>query len=258
MAKSKKNHRKNNRPKHDQLEGRNIIVEVLRRKKRNVHEIFVDGRAKQDHKIAEILSLAKKRKIPVRPISRQELDTKSVTGVHNGVIAFADPHPAYTALEIIDKAYEDNQQPFLVMVDELNYEQNLGAILRSSMGAGVHGVIIPDVRGKGLTPVVQRVAMGGSEEVPVVREGLFNAIKHIKKAGITVIGADMDGTPIWDLPLKGAVAFVFGGESKGLSPTLRKKCDHIASVPLNLGLESLNVSVTAGVFLFEKNRQERE
>lgn len=258
MAKSKKNYRKNNKSKHDQLEGRNIIVEVLRRKKRAVQEIFVDGRAKKDHKIAEILSLAKKRKIPVQSVSRQDLDEKSVTGVHNGVIAIAEPHPSYTTLEVIDKAYEQNEQPFLVMVDELNYEQNLGAILRSSMGAGVHGVIIPDVRGKGLTPVVQRVAMGGSEEVPLIREGLFNAIKHIKKAGVTVIGADMDGTPIWDLPLQGAVAFVFGGESKGLSPTLRNKCDHIASVPLNLGLESLNVSVTAGVFLFEKNRQERE
>jgi len=258
MAKSKNNYRKNNKSKHDQLEGRNIIVEVLRRKKRAVHEIFVDGRAKQDHKISEILSLAKKRKIPVHSVSRQDLDEKSVTGVHNGVIAIAEPHPSYTTLEVIDKVYEQNEQPFLVMVDELNYEQNLGAILRSSMGAGVHGVIIPDVRGKGLTPVVQRVAMGGSEEVPLIREGLFNAIKHIKKAGVTVIGADMDGMPIWDLPLQGAVAFVFGGESKGLSPTLRKKCDYIASVPLNLGLESLNVSVTAGVFLFEKNRQERE
>lgn len=258
MAKSKKHHRKKHQRKHDQLEGRNIIVEVLRRKKRPVHELFVDARAKQDHKIAEILSLAKKRKIPVHSTSRQELDNQSVTGVHNGVIAIADPHPSYTTLEILDGAYDKNEQPFLVMVDELNYEQNLGAILRSSMGAGVHGVIIPDVRGKGLTPVVQRVAMGGSEEVPLVREGLFNAIKHIKKAGVTVIGADMDGVPIWDLPLKGAVAFVFGGESKGLSPTLRNKCDHIASVPLNLGLESLNVSVTAGVFLFEKNRQERE
>jgi 23S rRNA (guanosine2251-2'-O)-methyltransferase len=257
MAKSKKNYRKQ-QSKHDQLEGRNIIVEVLRRKKRKVHEIFVDVRAKQDHKIQEILSLAKKRGISLQQISRQELDEKSVTGVHNGVIAIADPHPSYTTLEIIDSAYARNEQPFLVMVDELNYEQNLGAILRSSMGAGVHGVIIPDVRGKGLTPIVQRVAMGGSEEVPLVREGLFNAIKHIKKAGVTVVGADMDGVPIWDLPLQGAVAFVFGGESKGLSPTLRNKCDHIASVPLNLGLESLNVSVTAGVFLFEKNRQERE
>ncbi len=257
MAKSKK-HRKNKRSTIDQLEGRNIIVEVLRRKKRPVHQIWLDARAKQDHKIAEIVSLARKRKIPLTQVSRQELDEKSVTGVHNGVIATADPHPSYTALEIIDAAYDKGEQPFLVMVDELNYEQNLGAIMRSSMGAGVHGVIIPDVRGKGLTPVVQRVAMGGSEEVPLVREGLFNAIKHIKKAGVTVIGADMDGVPIWDLPLKGAVAFVFGGESKGLSPTLRKKCDHIASVPLNLGLESLNVSVTAGVFLFEKNRQERE
>ena len=241
----------------DQLEGRNIIVEALRRKKRKVHQIWLDDRAKEDHKIAEIVSLAKKREIPCETVSRQFLDERSETGVHNGIIAMADPHPSHSTVEVLEAVYANGEQPFMVLVDELNYEQNLGAILRSSMGAGVHAVIIPDVRGKGLTPIVQRVAMGGAEAVPLVREGLFNSIKELKKAGIPIIGADMDGAPIWDLPLKGAVAFVFGGESKGLSPTIRKKCDYIASVPLHLDLESLNVSVTAGVFLFEKNRQER-
>lgn len=242
----------------DQIEGRNIVIEVLRRRKRKVLEIFLDERAKRDNKISEILKVSQKRKIPLHRIQRQRLDKMSKTGVHNGVIAFAEAHPQYNTKQLLDLIYQKGQQPFLVMADELNYEHNLGAILRSSMGAGVHGVITPHKRGKGATSVVQRVAMGGAEEVPLVREGLFNSLKEIKRAGIPVIGADMDGVPIWDLHLKGAVCFVFGGESKGVSPTLRKKCDHIASVPLQKGLESLNVSVTAGVFLFEKNRQERE
>lgn len=242
----------------DQVEGRNIVIEVLRRKKRKVLEIFLDDRAKSDAKISEILKVSQKRNIPLRRVHREKLDKMTETGVHNGVIAYAEPHPSITTKELLDSVYQKNQQPFLVMADEMNYEYNLGAILRSSMGAGVHGVITPHKRGKGITPVVQRVAMGGAEEVPLVREGLFNSLKEIKKAGIPVIGADMDGVPIWDLHLKGAVCFIFGGESKGVSPTLRKKCDYIASVPLHKGLESLNVSVTAGVFLFEKNRQERE
>jgi 23S rRNA (guanosine2251-2'-O)-methyltransferase len=242
----------------DQIEGRNIVIEVLRRKKRKVLEIFLDDRAKSDVKISEILKVAEKRNIPLRRVHREKLDKMTQTGVHNGVIAYAEPHPSITTKQLLDSVYEKNQQPFLVMADEMNYEQNLGAILRSSMGAGVHGVITPAKRGKGITPVVQRVAMGGAEEVPLIREGLFSSLKEIKRAGIPVIGADMDGTPIWDLHLKGAVCFIFGGESKGVSPTLRKKCDYIASVPLHKGLESLNVSVTAGVFLFEKNRQERE
>lgn len=242
----------------DQIEGRNIVIEVLRRKKRKVLEIFLDDRAKSDVKISEILKVAEKRNIPLHRVHREKLDKMTQTGVHNGVIAYAEPHPSITTKQLLDSVYEKNQQPFLVMADEMNYEQNLGAILRSSMGAGVHGVITPAKRGKGITPVVQRVAMGGAEEVPLIREGLFSSLKEIKKAGITVIGADMDGTPIWDLHLKSAVCFIFGGESKGVSPTLRRKCDYIASVPLHKGLESLNVSVTAGVFLFEKNRQERE
>lgn len=241
----------------DQLEGRNIVIEVLRRKKRKVLEIFLDDRAKRDDKVSEILSHAQKRKIPLQAVPRQKLDKMSETGAHNGVIAFADPHPEYSTRQLLDSVYQKGQQPFLVMADELNYEHNLGAILRSAMGAGVHGVITPHKRGKGLTSVVQRVSMGGAEEVPLVREGLFHSLKEIKKAGIPIIAADMDGVPIWDLNLKGAVCFVFGGESKGVSPTLRNKCDYIASVPLQKGLESLNVSVTAGVFLFEKNRQER-
>ena len=242
----------------DQIEGRNIVIEVLRRKKRKVLEIFLDERAKRDNKISEILKVSQKRQIPLRRIQRVKLDKMSQTGVHNGVIAFAEPHPEFSTKQLLNLIYKKGQQPFLVMADELNYEHNLGAILRSAMGAGVHGVITPHKRGKGVTPVVQRVAMGGAEEVPLVREGLFNSLKEIKKAGIPVIGADMDGVPVWELPLKGAVCFVFGGESKGVSPTLRKKCDYIASVPLEKGLESLNVSVTAGVFLFEKKRQERD
>ena len=257
MSKSRNRRKKQPPLSIDQLEGRNIVIELLRRRKRAVHKVMVDTRAKMDDKVAEIVSLTEKRGIPLERVDRQQLDELSQTGVHNGVIALAEPLPSPSTEALLDGIYAKDEFPFLVMVDELNYEQNLGAIMRSSMGAGVHGVIVPEVRGKGLTPVVQRVAMGGAEEVPLVREGLFNSLKQVKKAGITVVGADMDGEPIWDLPLTGAVAFVFGGESKGLSPTLRKKCDYIASVPLNLGLESLNVSVTAGVFLFEKNRQDR-
>ena len=210
-----------------------------------------------DRKVGEIVRVAQKRKIPLKQVPREALDKMSATGVHNGVIATADPLPKMSINGLLDEIYKKNEHPFLVLADELNYEQNLGAILRSSMGAGVHGVVVPHVRGKGLTSVVQRVSMGGSEEVPLIRDGLSNALKHIRNADVTVIGADMGGVPIWDLNLTGAVAFVFGGESKGLSPTLRKKCNHVASIPLNRSLDSLNVSVAAGVFLFEKLRQER-
>jgi len=240
----------------DQLEGRNLVIEVINRKKRRIRRILMDKSVRKDGKIEHILGFAHKTKIPVKFVHRNVLDEKSIGGVHNGVIAFADPLPEFTTEELIDESFQKDEHPFFLLADELNYEHNLGSILRSSAGAGVQGIIIPKKRGKGTTPVVQRVAMGGAEIVPVVREGISSAISKLKKAGIRVVGADMGGKPLFDVDLRGAVAIVMGGESKGLSPTLKNKCDAIVSIPLANNLESLNVGVSAAVILYEKRRQD--
>jgi 23S rRNA (guanosine2251-2'-O)-methyltransferase len=240
----------------DQLEGRNLVIEVLKRRRRRVFKIMLDERSKPNPKIRELISLAEKQGVNLRRVDRRKLDEISMTGVHNGVIAIAEPHPHYTVRERLNMLFEQSIDPFFILADELNYEQNLGAILRSAMGAGVHAVVVPTRRGKGLTPVVQRVAMGGAEEVPVIREGLSSALKVLRKEGIRIVGADMDGAPCWSVPMTGPLALVMGGEHKGLTSTLRKRCDAIASVPLAHGLDSLNVSVTAGILMFEKVRQE--
>jgi 23S rRNA (guanosine2251-2'-O)-methyltransferase len=143
------------------------------------------------------------------------------------------------------------------LVDEVNYEHNLGAILRSAMGAGVHAVVIPTRRGKGITAVVQRVAMGGAEAVPVIREAIPASLKVLRRAGVRIIGADMGGEPLWDVPMSGSLAIVLGGEDKGVTHTIRDRCDAIVSVPLAHGLDSLNVSVTGGILMYEKVRQSR-
>ena len=247
----------NNRGHMDQLEGRNVVIEALRRRKRQVRKVFLDERSKSNSKITELLQLISDQNIKLERVDRQKLDKMSETGVHNGVIAVADALPAYTLKQLLDEIYAKDEFPFLVLADEIQYEQNLGAILRSAMGAGVHGVIVPKVRGKGISAVVQRVSMGGSEEVPLIREGLSHSIKILKKEGIPIVAADMDGRPVWDVNLKGALAVILGGESKGVSPTLRNKSDRIISVPLQNNLDSLNVSVTAGIIFFEKCRQER-
>lgn len=240
----------------EQLEGRNVVLEALRRGKRPVRRVFLDERARDDDKIKTILALAASRGVPVIPVPRQKLDERCQTGVHNGIIAEAVARETPTVARLIDDLLEARQDPFLVMVDEVQYEHNLGAILRSALGAGVHGLVVPVVRGKGLTPVVHRVAMGGAEEVPLVREGLLSALATVRRAGIRVVGADMDGKAPWDVPMTGPIAIVLGGEDKGLTPPIRARCDAIVGVPLQGQLESLNVSVTAGILLFEKVRQE--
>lgn len=240
----------------EQLEGRNVVIEALRRQRRIIKQIYIDQRAKRDVKILEIVQLARQRKIGLDFVERQRLDGMAVGGVHNGVIAKAEPLPSMTTKQLLDEIFEKGESPFLILADEVQYEQNLGAILRSALGAGVHGVIIPHRRGAGISPVVNRVSMGGAEAVPIIREGLSSALKLIRKAGIPIIGADMNGRPMWDVRLSGSVAIILGGESKGLSPTLRKKCTAIASIPLSGDLDSLNVSVTAGLLMFEKCRQD--
>lgn len=241
----------------EQLEGRNVVLEALRRKRRPVRRIWLDDRARPDQKVSEIRALAEAARVPVVAVPRRVLDERSLTGVHNGVIAEAVPRSVPTVQGLLDELFAAGQDPFLVLVDEVQYEHNLGAILRSAMGAGAHAVVVPVTRGKGLSPVVHRVAMGGAEEVPLIREGLSSALASLRRAGVRVVGADMDGEAYWSVPMTGPLALVLGGEDKGLTPTLRDRCDAIASVPLRGGLDSLNVSVTAAILLFEKVRQEK-
>ncbi|HNH49272.1 MAG TPA: TrmH family RNA methyltransferase, partial [Myxococcota bacterium] len=118
--------------------------------------------------------------------------------------------------------------------------------------------IVPVQRGKGLSPVVHRVSMGGAEAVPLIREGISSSLAEIRRQGILVVGADMDGVPPWEVDLTGPVAMVFGGEDKGLTDPVRKRCDVILGVPLLGNLESLNVSVTAALLMFERQRQLRQ
>jgi 23S rRNA (guanosine2251-2'-O)-methyltransferase len=232
----------------DRLEGRNVVLDALERGRREVLRVWLDAAAKPDRKVEAILARAGGR---VQRVDRVILDRMSVTGVHNGVIAEAVPLPELSVRELIDA----NPAPFVVLVDEVQYEHNLGAILRSALGAGVHGVIVPVQRGKGLTPVVHRVSMGGGEAVPLVREGISSALAQLRRAGVTIVGADMDGVAPWDIDLTGPVAIVLGGEDKGLTDPVRARCDYIVGVPLAGNLESLNVSVTAGVIFFERVRQ---
>ena len=240
----------------DQLEGRNPVLECLVRGRRRTVRLWIDRGAKPDKRIARILSEAEKKGVPTSKVHRTELDKMSDGRVHNGVIAHAEPLPAWTTANLLDHLFDQGVQPFLVLADGLAYEHNLGAILRSSLGFGVNGVIVPTRRGASLSPVVQRVAMGAAEVVPVVHEGLFSALKHIKKAGIPIVGADMGGVPLGEARLSGALALVMGGEGSGLSSKLRERCTSVVSIPLAGQLESLNVSVAASVLMYEKRRQD--
>jgi 23S rRNA (guanosine2251-2'-O)-methyltransferase len=240
----------------ERLEGRNPVIECMDRARRRVLKVWIDQGARPDPKIDRILAVAAERRIPVERVPRPVLDRMAQGRVHNGVVAEAEDLPSPTTRELLDEVHAAGRHPFLVLADEVSYEHNLGAILRSGLGFGVDGVIVPTRRGAEVGPVVQRVSMGASEVVPVVREALTAALKPIRDADVRVVGADMDGISAYRADLRGPVALLLGGEGKGLSPTLRKKCDVVVSIPLAGGLESLNVSVAAALLMAEKRRQD--
>jgi len=240
----------------DQLEGRNPVLECMARQRRPVRRIWMDRGAKSDPKISRILALAAERDIRVDRVDRRELDKMSKGRVHNGVVAHADPLVGWTTRALLDDLFSRGKDPFLILADGLSYEHNLGAILRTSLGFGVDGVIVPTRRGASISPVVQRVSMGAVEEVPIIHEGLFSALKHVKKAGIPIVGADMGGASLIEARLSGPLALVMGAEGSGLSSKLRERCGTVVSIPLSGELESLNVSVAASVLMYEKRRQD--
>lgn len=238
------------------LEGRNPVLECLARDRRRTYRIWLDRGAKPEPRIERIVQLASERSVPIEVVDRRRLDKLADGRVHNGVIAEVEPLPGWSVSALLDPDVLEGREPFLLVTDGLQYEHNLGAVLRSSLGFGVTGLVAPTRRGASVSPVVARVSMGAVEAVPIAREGLFSALKTISRAGIRVVGADGGGRPLHEVHMDGPLALVMGEEGRGLSSKLRERCDVTVAIPLGGGLESLNVSVAAGILMYEKRRQD--
>jgi len=240
-----------------QVEGRNPVLEMLRRGI-TITELFIDSHARLDKKLEEMLALAGKNKAKIKKVERYTLDKMSATGVHMGVIAYAIPPPQPLKLkELVKECYSQNQEPFLLVFNEVVFQQNLGAIARTANAAGVHGIILPKKQADPLSPEVIRVSMGAAFFTPMIRENIFNTFKICKSEGIPIIGVDMEGETLYsNAHLGGSLALVLGGEHKGLSEPERKKCDQIVRIPMKGMVSSLNVSVACAILLYEKLRQD--
>jgi 23S rRNA (guanosine2251-2'-O)-methyltransferase len=240
---------------HVSLEGRNVVLEALRAG-REISVIYVDEGVGPEGKIEEIAQRARAAHVPVRAVNRSELGRMSVTGSHQGVVALAAPKGEPTLKGLL-ASLSNKEAPTLVVLGEVMYEQNLGAILRTAEGAGTDGVIVPTRRGAPLSATVSRVSMGASEYVPVIRESPTSALAAIRRAGITIFGVEAEGDKSYfEADLVGPAAFVFGGEDKGLSTTIRDRCDAVLTIPLAGHITSLNVSVSVAIVLYERVRQE--
>lgn len=236
------------------IEGRNAVLEAFRSGK-TIDKLFVlDGC--QDGPIKSITREARKHDTIINYVTKERLDQISETKKHQGVIAYAAAYEYAEVEEILKLAEEKGEPPFIFLLDGIEDPHNLGAIIRTANQAGAHGVIIPKRRAAGLTATVAKTSAGAINYTPVAKvTNLTNTIKDLKERGMWFVCADMEGTTMYQLDLKGSMGLVIGSEGEGVSKLVKENCDFIASIPMKGDIDSLNASVAAGVLAYEIVRQ---
>ena len=236
------------------IEGRNAVIEAFRAGK-TIDKLFVLEHCKEGS-MNTVLREAKKQGTVINYVKRERLDQMSETGKHQGVIAYIAAYEYGSVEDILKKAEDKGEQPFVIILDDIEDPHNLGAIIRTANLAGAHGVIIPKHRASGLTATVVKASAGAINYTPVAKvTNISKTIEELKEKGLWFVCADMDGTTMYDLDLKGPIGLVIGNEGKGVSHLVKEKCDFIAKVPMFGNIDSLNASVAAGVLAYEIVRQ---
>ncbi len=239
--------------KKEVLYGIHSVLETLKSRRRQVEQITV-AVGRQDRRVREILALASRQNVGVQRVPRMALDRLAGGQPHQGVVALVTGSGPVSAEEVLATM---GSRPFLVVLDGIGDPHNLGAILRSAAAARVDGVFLPSRGSAGLGPGVVRASAGHSDKVRVATvPNLVSLLSRLKEKGIWVVGLDSDsGSPWTEFDYSLPLALVLGGEEKGLRRLVREHCDVCVRIPLAAGVESLNVSVAAGVALFEVVRQ---
>ena len=236
------------------IEGRNAVLEAFRAGKTIDKVFLMDGC--QDGPIKSILREAKKTDAIIQFVTKERLDQLSDSQKHQGVIAFAAAYEYAQVDELLEIAKKKGEAPFLILLDNIEDPHNLGAILRTANVVGAHGVIIPKRRASGLTATVAKTSAGAINYTPVAKvTNLTKTIQELKEKGMWFVCADMAGTSMYKLDLKGPIGLVTGNEGDGVSKLVKENCDFIASIPVKGEINSLNASVATGVMAYEILRQ---
>ncbi len=236
------------------IEGRNAVIEAFRAG-RTIDRLYVLDGCK-DGPVMTIKREAAKQGTQIKYVAKERLDQLSETGRHQGVVACAAAYCYAEVEDMIRRAEEKGEPPFVLLLDGIEDPHNLGAIIRTANQAGAHGVIIPKNRAVGLTATVAKASAGALNYTPVAKvTNLGQTIEELKKRGIWFVCADMGGTPMYGLDLKGPIGLVIGAEGNGVSRLVREKCDMTARIPMRGDIDSLNASVAAGILAYEIVRQ---
>ncbi len=240
----------NNDAGDDMIIGRNAVLEAIKNG-RQTDTVYVAS-GERTGSIGMILGKARELGIVIKEVDRRKLDAMCGGANHQGIAARASAIEYAQVDDILEKAGQAGEKPFIIILDGIEDPHNLGAIIRSADASGAHGVIIPKRRGASLTYAVGKASAGAVEYVPVARvSNLAQTIDELKSKGLWIYGADMDGSR-WDsVDYSGPVALVISNEGKGISRLVREKCDFIVSLPMKGKINSLNASVAAGILMYE-------
>ena len=239
------------------IEGRNAVLEAFRSGK-PIDKLFVlDGC--QDGPIRTSVREAKKHDTILQFVTKERLSQISETGRHQGVIAYAAAYEYADVEDMLKLAESKGEDPFLILLDNIEDPHNLGAIIRTANLAGAHGVIIPKRRAVGLTATVAKTSAGALNYTPVAKvTNLAKTMESLKEKGLWFVCADMGGEEMYDLNLTGPIGLIIGNEGEGVSRLVKETCDFTARIPMNGDIDSLNASVAAGVLAYEIVRQRRK
>ena len=241
----------------DWLWGKNAVFEALKAN-RPISRIYLEDGAKEAYR-SEVIKYCRDRGIPYSFVDKKQLTYMIKSDSHQGILAQTAPKEYIAWEALVEDIKQKTEEPLLILLDEVEDPQNLGAIIRCADALGANGVVITKNRSVPLTTSVARASAGALEYVPVARvANLAQTMERLKKMGFWLVGADVTGVrPLYEQNLRGALAIVLGGEGKGLSRLVREKCDFTISIPMLGNINSLNVAASAAVVLYEALRQRK-
>lgn len=244
----------------DIIEGRNAVIEALK-SGTNVENVMV-SKGDTTGSIKQIFAICKEKGIIIKEVDRRKLDSMAGNSNHQGVIARVTPYTYCEVKDILDYAKSKGEEPFIVILDELNDPHNFGALIRTAEACGVHGIIISKRRCVTVTSVVYKSSAGAISNMKVAKvSNINNTIDLLKEKNIWIYGAHMEAPSFChELDYKGAVAIVIGGEDTGITKLTKEKCDFLVKIPMVGKISSLNASVAGGIMMYEvlKNRLVRD
>lgn len=236
------------------IEGRNAVLEAFRSGK-TIDRLFVLDGCK-DGPVQSIIHEARKHDTIINFVPKERLNSMSSTGKHQGVIAQAAAYDYSEMEDIFALAEKKGEDPFVIILDNLEDPHNLGAIIRTANQCGAHGVIIPKRRAVGLTATVAKASAGAINYTPVVKvTNLVQTMEELKERGLWFVCADMDGEVMYNMNLTGPIGLVIGNEGEGVGRLVKENCDYVAKIPMKGDIDSLNASVAMGVLAYEIVRQ---